>query len=171
MWKDKEQIKSHYALYRIKYREKRKEAAKRYREEHKTQIATKTATWQRRQYYTRRAAGICVECGLVPPASNLTRCFPCHESMTAASRATRTKLLQEIRSHYGEVCVCCGESHHAFLTLDHINGGGNNDRILHGSGIAFYGKLRRQGFPPGFQTLCWNCNMAKWRAGACPHKT
>jgi hypothetical protein len=71
--------------------------------------------------------------------------------------------------------VCCGETEPLFLTLDHINGGGNKHRREikesgKGSG-SFYEWLKRNGYPPGFQVLCQNCNVGKWRnGGVCPHQ-
>ena len=84
-------------------------------------------------------------------------------------------LRMEVLAHYGvegkAVCRCCGESHHQFLCLDHIDGGGEADRRLHGKGRTFYLKMRTLGYPPGLQTLCHNCNAAKTLYGHCPHQT
>jgi hypothetical protein len=94
--------------------------------------------------------------------------------LSACSARYRAKLKRDILNHYGVQCACCGEGRPEFLTIDHINGEGNKHRIkLFGtrqSGHRFYRKLRVLGFPPGFQTLCWNCNMAKSHYGVCPHK-
>lgn len=83
-------------------------------------------------------------------------------------------LKRQVLSHYsgGEPrCACCSELHIDFLTIDHVNGGGNEHRRhenISGS-TSFYRWLRDRGFPDGFQVLCWNCNCAK-RDGICPHK-
>lgn len=69
--------------------------------------------------------------------------------------------------HYGKACACCGESEDAFLTIDHINGGGSQQRKKIGT---MYRWLVRNDFPPEFQTLCWNCNAAKHIRGCCPHQ-
>jgi hypothetical protein len=86
----------------------------------------------------------------------------------------REKLRHDVITHYGDKCACCNEVNKAFLTIDHINGGGNKHRIsLFGkniSGKRFYAYLRAHGYPPGFQVLCWNCNMAKAFYGKCPHE-
>lgn len=66
-------------------------------------------------------------------------------------------------------CCCCTETITQFLCIDHINGGGNAHRKEVGTGIGFYRWLRRNEFPEGFQTLCHNCNHAKWAYGACVH--
>jgi hypothetical protein len=58
-----------------------------------------------------------------------------------------------------------------FLTIDHINGGGTVERKrLKRQGVTFYGWLANECFPPGYQTLCMNCNFAKGHWGACPHR-
>jgi hypothetical protein len=56
------------------------------------------------------------------------------------------------------------------LTIDHINGGGRQHRLQAGVKGDFYTWLKRNGFPPGFQVLCWNCNHAKHVLGECPHQ-
>jgi hypothetical protein len=70
-------------------------------------------------------------------------------------------------------CACCKESHFEFLSLDHINGGGNKHRRELGSNSVYdlYRYLIKNNFPPGFQILCHNCNLAKGFYGYCPHKS
>jgi hypothetical protein len=83
------------------------------------------------------------------------------------------KLRDEVFNTYGKSCACCGESEPAFLQIDHIDGNGNQHRkevLKHISGTSFYTWLRSRGFPPGFRTLCSNCNFAKGRIGYCPHE-
>jgi hypothetical protein len=58
-----------------------------------------------------------------------------------------------------------------FLTIDHENGDGAAHRRQIGQGsIVLYRWLRRNNYPPGFRTLCWNCNCATHKYGICPHK-
>lgn len=75
--------------------------------------------------------------------------------------------------HYGKECVCCGENRLVFLALDHINGGGNQERKKASKsgrfGCDFYVYLKTKGYPGGIQVLCHNCNWAKSHGG-CPHK-
>ena len=71
----------------------------------------------------------------------------------------------------GYVCACCGEKISTFLTIDHIHGCGREQRKEHGLGGSFYSWLRRKGFPPGFQVLCFNCNLGRAKnGGICPHQ-
>jgi len=82
-------------------------------------------------------------------------------------------------NHYGMECQCCGEAQLDFLSLDHIEGGGNSHRkaILDqehytggGGGITTYKWIVKHNFPLGFQTLCFNCNFATYfNKGVCPH--
>jgi len=69
-------------------------------------------------------------------------------------------------------CNCCGEITYEFLCIDHINGGGRQERLTdpQKKGSGLYRWIIREGFPDGFQILCHNCNMAKGFYGKCPHK-
>ena len=67
-------------------------------------------------------------------------------------------------------CICCGETNTRFLTLDHINNNGKQHRKQIGNGnlLAW---IKRNNFPKGFQTLCFNCNSGRaLNKGICPHK-
>jgi hypothetical protein len=80
--------------------------------------------------------------------------------------------------HYGKgkpECACCGEKEMSFLTIDHINGGGNKHRAKLGNksfGGNFYKYLIDNNFPinPPLQVLCYNCNLSRSHLGYCPHK-
>ena len=70
-------------------------------------------------------------------------------------------------------CACCGETEVVFLAIDHISGGGNihrrkidPDGKIGGNGFGYW--LKKNGWPKGFQVLCFNCNWAKSHGG-CPH--
>lgn len=83
-----------------------------------------------------------------------------------ADAARRAKVLQ----HYGGCCACCSETEETFLTLDHIENDGALRRKEQGSGSQLYKWIVRNGYPEGFQVLCWNCNWGKQRHGVCPHQ-
>lgn len=90
--------------------------------------------------------------------------------------AWRRRLKVEVLSHYSgggkPCCTCCGVDHIEFLTLDHVNSDGKEDRKKRGAGSTFYSLLKQQGYPndPPLQTLCFNCNAARWWFETCPHK-
>jgi len=59
-----------------------------------------------------------------------------------------------------------------FLAIDHIEGGGGQHRESIGKkGTQFYSWLKENGYPPGFQVLCHNCNISKFiNGGYCIHQ-
>lgn len=70
----------------------------------------------------------------------------------------------------GPICRCCGETELIFLALDHIKEDGAAHRRAIGSGARnLYCWLIKNQFPPEFQVLCHNCNVAK-SLGGCPHQ-
>ena len=77
-------------------------------------------------------------------------------------------LKKKVFAHYGNKCICCGDSHWEFLTMDHVDGGGHKHR-KEVVGSHLYAWLKRNNFPPGFQLMCMNCNFAKGIFGKCPH--
>ena len=99
------------------------------------------------------------------------------EQVRAQQLRARRKLRLIILTHYsgGDVkCACCGEKEIKFLCIDHIDNNGAEERRKMKSGKTghpFYSKLKREGFPKGYQVLCYNCNMAKSFYGECPHKS
>jgi hypothetical protein len=88
---------------------------------------------------------------------------------------SKEKVKLEVLSHYSKdsilKCNCCPETEIKFLTIDHINNDGFKERkILNKNGGAgFYFWLRKNNYPNGYRTLCFNCNMAKSLYGKCPH--
>lgn len=94
----------------------------------------------------------------------------CHKDRLELQRKERS-LSQKMRifkAYGGCVCACCGDTHLEFLTLNHLNGGGNKHRK---EVKNLYRWIIRNNFPPGFNVLCMNCNFAEGKAeGGCPHK-
>lgn len=69
-------------------------------------------------------------------------------------------------------CACpgCDVATLGFLSLDHINGGGNKQRKeLKQAGTTLNLWLRKNNYPPGYQVLCHNCNLSKAFYGICSH--
>jgi len=138
----------------------------------------------------------CNKCGLTKPSSEFYRhpgrktkhfahCKGCHlimrrdwisrnrEKWTAYQRAYVASLKEELYAHYGDRCTCCGETEKKFLEVDHINNDGAEHRRLEGKwllGKNIISWLKKNNWPPNFQLLCTNCNMAKARYGICPHQ-
>jgi hypothetical protein len=92
------------------------------------------------------------------------------------TRKQQAKVKDEVYAAYGGyVCACCKETEVMFLSIDHIANNGAAERrsgAYRGGGSPFYAWLRKQGFPPGYQVLCMNCQVGKHRnKGVCPHQT
>jgi len=90
--------------------------------------------------------------------------------MTEAFRKWHAKLRRECIEAYGSKCECCGDMTYEFLTIDHIQGGGRKERNHHGGGSNLLRSLRKEGFPPGYRVLCYNCNNSYGMYGYCPHQ-
>ena len=78
----------------------------------------------------------------------------------------RNKQRLAVMFHYSNgtmACVRCGFSDIRALVLDHINGGGTEQRRKLKNGINVWLWLSRHGFPSGYQILCANCNAIKAR--------
>lgn len=71
---------------------------------------------------------------------------------------------------YGGKCECCGENRIEFLCVDHIDGGGTQERNNGLRGTAFYSYLIKNHFPSGYRVLCQNCNFSIGIYKYCPHK-
>lgn len=91
-------------------------------------------------------------------------------------RKWRESLKKKVISYYsgGKMCcACCGESIPEFLTVDHINNDGTQERKMSASGGHHnYRKIIKKHFPNGYQILCYNCNCGRARTKdkVCPHK-
>lgn len=88
------------------------------------------------------------------------------------SQLQRRRLRLEVLTYYSQGmprCDCCGESHIEFLAIDHMHGGGHQQRKQIGES-GLYTWLKRNDFPSGFRVLCHNCNQAIGAYGFCPHK-
>lgn len=76
----------------------------------------------------------------------------------------------KIINHYGGKCICCGEEEYKFLSIDHINGGGNKHKQEVGRSNSFLRWIIKNNYPNFLQILCHNCNQAKGAWGKCPHE-
>ena len=146
-----------------------------------------SAAYHRLRRRTFKAAGLCFQCGgknrVRPDRSTCVECGKRDSvrvmAWVAKNRGKYNKtqhnwkegLRDAVFGHYGKFCKCCGEDERKFLSIDHINGGGAAHRRSIGrkGGYPFYCWLKNQGFPVGFQILCFNCHIAKDAYGVCPH--
>jgi hypothetical protein len=120
-----------------------------------------------------RIDGVCKECSS-PCGFTKYRCATCGSKRRAAAVVLK---LAAFVAYGGPHCSCpgCPEQSSVldFLTIDHIDGGGNRHRreIGHG-GVSIYRWLKNNGYPVGYRVLCYNCNAARHHnGGSCPHQT
>ena len=93
-----------------------------------------------------------------------------HQEEQREFRATQRKDVIERYGGKPPKCACCGETIYEFLCIDHVNNDGAKHRKEIGGHSRTNEWLIKHNYPDGFQVLCYNCNMAKWLCGECPHK-
>jgi len=118
----------------------------------------------------------CSKCGERKPIkefykrSRLNQRFQqCKRCFRAKQAEYKERLWNIVFGRYGKYCQCCGEVERKFLTIDHIEGRRHWKHDKAWGGYAIWLWLVKHNLPDGFQTLCWNCNLAKGLYGACPH--
>lgn len=143
---------------------------------------------QRRKAAAKGPRTTCYTCGIIPIDGRLymgSYCLDCkkkkvierskdkdtHQKDLDTMAVYRRKLKAGGIAAYGGQCLCCSEDRMEFLSLDHINGDGAAHRKKTGLGTAaLYLWLRKHNYPTEIvRVLCYNCNMALWLYGACPH--
>lgn len=93
------------------------------------------------------------------------------EQLKAWDKQAKWNFKIEVIKAYGGKCECCNETRIEFLSVDHINGGGNLHRKVVGGGFRFYRWLKQNEFPKEeYRLLCFNCNCAIGFFGYCPHQ-
>lgn len=145
------------------------------------------AAYKKRSEGRRTRRGLCVRCRNGTPA--LPRSSFCQKHKEEAAAEHRLKdfkkreaLKIEVLEAYGGCrCVCCGDEHIEWLSLEHPNndGAAHRRRLLHTlhvsnrCGHKFYFKLKQLGFPRDVEmvVLCLPCQQARTRGTKiCPHE-
>lgn len=98
--------------------------------------------------------------------SSLERAQEWRRKHPSAEKVRRYKLKSEVLTHYGggkRACVKCGFDNIWALTIDHLEPKGfkGDKKNQHYCAATFYRKLKREGYPEGYQTLCMNCQWVK----------
>lgn len=130
-------------------------------------LATKRK--QSRKHYAKVCAeGLCARCGSHSDMGKY--CSSCKAIRKVWFKDSRQRLKLKVFNAYGGAhCSCCGETELAFLSIDHVNGGG----VQHLRGINFniYDYLKNNNYPSGYRVLCHNCNHGRHiNGGVCPHE-
>jgi hypothetical protein len=110
--------------------------------------------------------GLCIRCGSNKPVDGKKTCQICLDKVNSYKLSYKDQCYQ---IYGGYICNCCGETNKMFLTLDHINNDGANDRRSSSSRSNKYERILKE--KPELQVLCYNCNCGRYRnGGICPHK-
>lgn len=155
-------------------RDKNREAAKRYRERNREKVNQRMRDWREanreksrehaREWRNRKLRnGTPEEVAAIRAAEK------------AKTKRNQDRCREEVFAAYGGwKCACCGETEKLFLSIDHVENNGAEERrsgMYAASGTGFYLWLRKQNFPPGYQVLCMNCQVGKHKnGGVCPHQ-
>jgi hypothetical protein len=171
-YKDKEKEREHSRTYRLSHKEEVAESLRVYRETNKEKINTYNRAYRLAHLEGNLLRGKAYRDIHSNEINARHRVFYAEhkEKIKEQNRKSVKNLRETILSAYGGKCACCGEIEPMFLGIDHINGGGNQQRKILGSGRKYYNWLIENKFPPDFQILCHNCNLAKGFYGVCPHE-
>lgn len=115
---------------------------------------------------------MCSLCKAKPsPWGTVNRCRECDKHYRRLLVQARRRDVLRAYSGNPPRCVCCGEDEERFLTIDHVNNDGSQQRKEVHQGALLYNWLKKNGWPEGFQILCYNCNLGRaHNRGKCPHR-
>ncbi len=95
----------------------------------------------------------------------------CRNKQQLQQKRARLRWKLAVFIHYSNGdphCNCCNENRIEFLSVDHLDNNGRQERKSKGY-HSLYKYLLDNNFPVGYQILCMNCNFAKGKFGECPH--
>ncbi|MBP9719114.1 MAG: hypothetical protein KBD46_01490 [Candidatus Levybacteria bacterium] len=125
-----------------------------------------------------KTLGLCRNCPKPVVQGNTLYCEYHKEKDRISRSISEKKIAIALKAlclkQYGDKCRCCEESIIQFLTIEHVEGNGNNHRkelFKHNvGGVHMYRWLKKNNFPKGYAILCMNCNWATRYRGICPHE-
>jgi hypothetical protein len=129
---------------------------------------------QRRRKHAKEN-NLCAHCWHNPAIIGLRYCLDCQRNDSVKAKEYNTRNRQLCLDRYGRKCSCkgCDVTLEGFLTIHHVGGWGRDHKMPSGirrAGASLYRWLVANDFPPGFATLCYNCNCAQEYVGYCPHE-
>ena len=139
---------------------KGKATRRKYRKEHAIQAQKR----KKKRYSELKKAGLCVSCGQKRVIPKKRFCLQCWQKNKASKIKANLRVKDEVFAHYGGYkCKSCGITDPLVLAIDHIKNDGAEHRKKKGVGTLLYQWLKQNNFPKGFQVLCYNCNIRKYR--------
>lgn len=146
-----EQKKATKRAYYEAHKEERRAYQKAYYEAHKEELLPK--------YKARRTAKA-EQIAVVKKAYRESRKEEIAAYMKPYSQRRRLTRRLRIIEHLGGVCGRCGIDDWRVLQVDHVLGGGRQERLSSTSGDRYYDEIMES--PPGkYQLLCANCHQIK----------
>lgn len=126
----------------------------------------------RRLLKRREDANQCLRCGVDGPhLYDRKKCDICSKRDNKRGKKYRDKLKRRVIDEYGGKCNCCGEKEIEFLSIDHVNGDGKQDRDNGNQGSTLFNLIVKENFPDRYRVLCMNCNMSShFGDGICIHQ-
>ena len=113
----------------------------------------------------------CINCGLTKDDPVRQLCSTCITRKIFVTQLYIAFLRTIIIDAYGGKCSCCGESNVCFLSIDHIDNNGAEERLIYKGQSTFYNKIINEHFPATYRLLCHSCNLGRYfNGGICPHK-
>ena len=139
--------------YREIHREAINEKGKKYYVEHRNEIIAR-----RKKYHAKYPEKTRIHC---------KKYYIRHrEELIEYAKTYRLELKKQVLTYYGYgklECAICHDTRIDVLSIDHINGKGNQHRKQIGHiGSSFYSWLIKNECPPGFRTLCYNSQILEY---------
>lgn len=156
-----EKVREHGRKSYWKHIEKNREECRRYQREHRPQIKERM-----KQYYIENTERIREKNRI------LYRMNPklwCDKRRECSRKQKKVVIFHYSNGTMRCACPGCGCSDIHNLTIDHMNGSGLKHRNAIGS-TNIVPWLIRNHFPPGYQVLCFGCNLSKNKSGSCKLK-
>jgi hypothetical protein len=123
---------------------------------------TKLYSWLKTHDWPAGYQVLCHNCNIIKRSKRYGLANPTKKQISTQKRKDFVK--RTVLAHYGNgiaACAVCGFDILVALTLDHVDNDGHLTRGQVTPGYSAYLALMNQGFPRGFQTLCFSCNMEK----------
>ena len=187
--RDKDKKRIYGKKYRAEHLEKRKEYDKRYRKlhhdqaieysgkyytEHREEAKARTKKYRKEHLEWHKAY-----CKLYDTqhreerriyGARYHREHPNLNKRRAYYKQMTERYKREVLTHYGQgnlECMICHDTRIHVLTIDHIGGNGKQHLKSVGihNGVSLYRWLKKNGYPEGFRTLCFNCQILEYRRG------
>ena len=128
-----------------------------YRERNRERLREYNRRWAANAYHLKKT-----EPGFMDRVRNNRKLYKERhpERLRAGTRAWYQRLKDQVFDLYGRRCAVCGFSDERALELDHVNGGGSDERRHIGTIKIF--QMAIASYEAGkYQILCANCNRIK----------